>query len=92
MSEYGVEIASLDGATKDKLLKAIEDMAVDAAGKPVDTSEAANSNSNSSSNSNSNANSSGRVTKNIKGKKEIAITLPQLAGKGYPAPVQMKSS
>jgi hypothetical protein len=30
------------------------------------------------------------VTRTIKGKKEIDITIPQLAGKGYPAPVAMK--
>jgi hypothetical protein len=30
------------------------------------------------------------VTRTIKGKKEIDIPIPQLAGKGYPAPVAMK--
>ena len=37
-------------------------------------------------NKNSNADSD-RVTKNIKGKKEVSFPLAELQGKGYPAPV-----
>ena len=95
LSQYGVEFDSLDAATKDQLSKAIDDMAVDALGKPVDPNTASNSNSSANTNSASkkgNSNSSGNVTKNIKGKKEITISIPQLAGKGYPAPVALKAS
>ena len=58
-------------------------MAVDAKGNPVET--AGNTNSNSS-----NANSSGRVTRDIKGKKELVFEIAELRGKGYPAPVNME--
>jgi lipoprotein-anchoring transpeptidase ErfK/SrfK len=94
LSQYGVEFDSLDAATKEKLSRAVQDMAVDALGKPVDTTANSNTSSasNAISNSKANANSSGNVTKNIKGKKEIAVPIPQLAGKGYPAPVNLKSS
>ncbi|HEY0657324.1 MAG TPA: hypothetical protein VGD05_02565, partial [Pyrinomonadaceae bacterium] len=52
----------------------------------------ANSNSaNSGGNTNSqnkNANTDGgKVTRNVKGKKEVVLQLAQLQGKGYPAPV-----
>ena len=84
LAEYGVQLDSLDAPTKEKLLQAIEDMAVDASGKPVET--------NQNSNIKGNSNASGNVTRNIKGKKEIAITIPQLAGKGYPAPVDLRAN
>ncbi len=86
LSEHGVQLDSLEAAIKEKLLAAVDDMAADASGKPVET----NANSNSSNKANSN--SSGKVTKSIKGKKEVSVVLPQLRGKGYPAPVQMRSS
>ena len=85
LSEFGVTLDSLDEATRKKLLDGLEDMAVDATGKPVDPK----GNSNSESNANA---GSGRVTRNIKGRKEVSFPIPQLAGKGYPAPVAMKAN
>ena len=32
---------------------------------------------------------SGKITTTIKGKKEIVVDVPQLAGKGYPDPVDL---
>jgi len=52
-------------------------------------SSSANQNSNSQS-KNSNADD-GKVTRDIKGKKEVIIELAQLRGKGYPAPVALNS-
>ncbi|MCP9495027.1 MAG: L,D-transpeptidase [Pyrinomonadaceae bacterium MAG19_C2-C3] len=48
----------------------------------------ANSNKNFDSNKNSNSNDGGKVTRTVKGAKEVVIELPQLAGKGYPSPVE----
>lgn len=84
LSEFGVALESLDEATRKKILDGIEDMAVDATGNTVEaesSSEASNANSNS-----------GRVTRNIKGRKEVSFVVPQLAGRGYPAPVALKAN
>ena len=88
LGAYGVSLDSLDPQIKEKILDALKQMATDAQGHAADpsTSSAA---SNSSAKSRSNSNS-GSVTRTIKGKKEIDIPIPQLAGKGYPAPVAMK--
>jgi hypothetical protein len=49
----------------------------------------ANTNNNSNSkNTNANADD-GKVTRNIKGKKEVSFDIAELKGKGYPAPVGM---
>jgi hypothetical protein len=63
------------------------------------TANTSNANNSNSSNANSNFNSSnknansdgGKVTRNIKGKKESVIQLSQLQGKGYPAPVALSA-
>lgn len=83
LSVYGLNLDGLDTQLKEKILDALKQMATDAQGHPADPSS--NSNSKGASNSNS-----GSVTRTIKGKKEIDIPIPQLAGKGYPAPVAMK--
>jgi lipoprotein-anchoring transpeptidase ErfK/SrfK len=85
LSEFGVSLESLDHATQKKILEGIEDMAVDARGEPVDVE--ANSNS-----AKKPASKSGRVTRNIKGRKEVSFPIPQLSGKGYPAPVELKAN
>lgn len=86
LSEYGVNFDTLDPAVKEKMLGALKEMAQDALGKPVDGE------TNSNSRSNANTNSSGSVTKNIKGRKEIIIPVLQLSGKGYPTPVAMRAN
>jgi lipoprotein-anchoring transpeptidase ErfK/SrfK len=79
---YGLSLDTLPEDIKAKILDGLEQMAVDAKGKAVD--EPANSND-----VKANANSgTGRVTRNIKGKKMVEFKLEQLAGKGYPAPVE----
>ncbi|HTH51337.1 MAG TPA: L,D-transpeptidase [Pyrinomonadaceae bacterium] len=87
LSAYGVTVDSLDPQLKSKILDALKQMATDAQGHPADPSSSNASNSGSKGGSNSN---SGSVTRTIKGKKEIDIPIPQLTGKGYPAPVAMK--
>jgi len=82
---YGVTLESLSEQERSQLMDAIEQMAVDAQGDAVTGNGNVNSNSNSA-NSNS-----GKVTRNIKGKKEIAVDVAALRGKGYPAPASMPS-
>ena len=85
---YGVSLDSLDAADRDKILQGLKQMANDALGNPVDQNTSANMNSNANSAKNQNSNSNrDKVTKNIKGKKEVTFQLAQLQGKGYPAPV-----
>ena len=80
LETYGVDFGSLSEAERTKIMDALDQMAVDAQGKEVDPE--ANSNSNSK-------NNSGKVTRNIKGQKEIVIELAALQGKGYPGPVDL---
>ena len=88
LDAYGVSLDSLNADERDKIMQGLKQMANDAQGNPV----AQNANSNASSNANSAGNkpansNSDKVTKNIKGKKEVTFQLAQLQGKGYPAPV-----
>ena len=87
LDQYGVSFDTFDAATKAKVLEALSQMSRDAAGKPIEP----NANSNSTAGTNSNSTSS-RVTANVKGKKEIAFPLKELAGKGYPAAKNLKAS
>jgi lipoprotein-anchoring transpeptidase ErfK/SrfK len=80
LESYGVDFGALSEADRTKIMEALDKMAVDAQGKEVDPEANANSNS---------KNNSGKVTRNIKGQKEIVIELAALQGKGYPAPVDL---
>ena len=51
----------------------------------------ANKNQNSNSQAKNSNSGDGKVTREIKGKKEVVIELAQLKGKGYPAPVALNS-
>jgi lipoprotein-anchoring transpeptidase ErfK/SrfK len=103
LAANGVSMDSLTEAERTKVLDALRQMARDATGKPADgqpnaspsaTPETANKNANKNTNANGNANKnanaeSGKVTRTIKGQKEIVIELAALKGKGYPAPVAL---
>lgn len=92
LDTFGISLDTLNPAEREKILKGLEDMAIDAGGNAVDTDDGFNSDGSSrSANSNVNAKSnSGKVTRNIKGKKEVVFEIAALKGKGYPAPVGMK--
>jgi len=81
----GVTFDSLPVAEQEKIKAGLDQMAIDATGKPVDPNEANTANSNTK-------NTSETVTRNVKGKREVVFNLPQLKGKGYPAAVNMKSA
>ena len=76
---YGVSMSSFSPEEQAKVRDALSKMAIDAQGKPV---EEANNNSEKKS-------TSSRVTRNVKGSKEIVIEIAALRGKGYPAPVNI---
>lgn len=92
LESYGVSLDQLQGDVRAKILAGLNQMAADASGKPVDGVAGANSNQNTSS-ANTAAKSkepvSDKVTRSVKGKKEISFKLPELAGKGFPAPIGM---
>lgn len=93
LETYGVSLDNLTAPDREKILKGLQQMAIDATGNPVEVSadQANTGNQRNAANSNSknkNANSdSGSVTRNIKGKKEVSFDLAELKGKGYPAPI-----
>ncbi|CAN5659550.1 hypothetical protein BH24ACI1_BH24ACI1_26060 [soil metagenome] len=97
LDSYGVSLDSLKQQDREKILKGLTQMALDATGNAIETNASlqnnnsktdANKNSNNSKNTNINADN-GSVTRNVKGKKEVSFDLAELKGKGYPAAVGM---
>jgi lipoprotein-anchoring transpeptidase ErfK/SrfK len=100
---YGVSFDSLTTQERAQLTDALELMARDAKGTPATGDGTTNDNANKNDNGNKNANDNkasknkaseqerARVTRAVKGQKEIVIDLPALRGKGYPAPVNLDS-
>lgn len=78
---YGVSMSNFSPEEQAQVRDALSKMAIDAQGKPV---EEANSNSEKKP-------TSSRVTRNVKGSKEIVIEIAALRGKGYPAPVNINA-
>jgi lipoprotein-anchoring transpeptidase ErfK/SrfK len=87
---YGVSLDNLPD--REKILQGLKQMAYDATGNPVETNNA-DSNSNVNSNKKSSANSNSddsKVTRSIKGKKEVSFDIAELKDKGYPAMLEDK--
>jgi hypothetical protein len=80
LDTFGVSLDSLPQEQKQAILDGLKQMARDAKGNPVEENSQANSNRSST---------SSRVTRDAKGKKEVSFDIPQLKGKGYPAPVNL---
>ena len=78
----GVSFDSLSKDEQAEVTAAVRQMAVDAGGQKVTAEEIAEK-------AKAKKNSSKTVTRVIKGKKEIAISIDALKGKGYPAPVDL---
>jgi hypothetical protein len=83
----GVTLEQLSDQERSQAMNALKEMSRDASGK-LDESKASNANRNSKTKS---ENSSGKVTRTIKGSKEVVIEIAALKGKGYPAPVNMNT-
>ncbi len=93
LDAFGVSLDSLISVEREKLMAGLEMMAIDALGSPVEANQ--NVNSNVAANkpikpAKTSTAGDGKVTRNIKGKKEVVFELAELRGKGYPAPVNMK--
>ena len=85
LQAHGLSLASFSPEEQARIREALEKMAVDPQGKPVEEN---NSNSNAKDDKKP---TSSRVTRNIKGEKEVVIEIAALKGKGYPAPVNINS-
>ena len=83
----GVTLEQLSDQERSQVMNALKEMSRDASGK-LDESKPDNTNRNSKAKS---ENSSGKVTRTIKGSKEVVIEIAALKGKGYPAPVGMNT-
>lgn len=87
LSTYGVRLEQLSEQERTQILDALKEMSRDAQGRSDEAKTDSNSNA-ASKNANKKAqDASGKVTRTVKGRKEIVIELPALKGKGYPAPV-----
>jgi len=85
LQAYDVRPEQLSETERAQVLNALREMSRDPSGK-LDISSSGNANSNSSRKAD---NSNGKVTRTIKGQKEVVIEIAALKGKGYPAPVNL---
>jgi lipoprotein-anchoring transpeptidase ErfK/SrfK len=83
----GVTLEQLSEQERTQVLTALTEMSRDASGKLDDDSSSKNANSSSK----VKPNTSRKVTRVIKGRKEIVVEVAALKGKGYPAPVAMNT-
>ena len=82
LETYGLSMNDLSPEEQKTVRDALEKMATDPQGKPVDEEQ---------NNTNKKPSTSDKVTRNIKGQKEIVVDIAALKGKGYPAPVNINS-
>ncbi len=78
LESFGVSLSALSADEQVKLRDALKKMAIDAQGKPVEEG-----------NSDRKPSTTDKVTRNIKGQKEIVVEVAALKGKGYPAPLNI---
>ncbi|HYN85923.1 MAG TPA: L,D-transpeptidase family protein [Pyrinomonadaceae bacterium] len=88
LQAHGVAPEQLSEEERAQVQQALTEMARDAAGRPADgTPSATPSPTPAAKRESANANKGPeRVTRNVKGRKEVVIQIAALAGKGYPAP------
>lgn len=84
----GVSFDTLPAPEQEKMWQALQQMAIDASGNPVDPVSNANANANTKNGKSSSSN----VTKNVKGQRQVVFDIAALKGKGYPVPVNLKSA
>ena len=80
LENYGLSLDDIPADMRSNIVVSLEKMSLTPSGESPDSSDQKDKTKNDS-NSNS-----AKVTRAIKGQKELDFTLPQLAGKGYPAP------
>lgn len=85
---YGVDFKNLSEQEQMSVNAALQEMNLDAHGKPIANTETAENNyTDSAANSKEQRAKKGKVTRAVTGRKEIGIPISALKGKGYPAPV-----
>jgi len=92
LQSYGVSLSQLSESEHEDLMNALDQMARDATGKPAIGSSNSNgqtSQQKSRRGEQKTDRSNGKVTRTIRGEKMAVIQMPVLAGKGYPAPVDL---
>ncbi|MEJ7618828.1 MAG: L,D-transpeptidase [Pyrinomonadaceae bacterium] len=85
----GLSLDELAEGEKTRIMNALQKMARGATGKLVEPNQTPTPAANN--NARQNANESDKVTRNIKGEKEIILEIAALKGKGYPAPVDLNT-
>jgi len=80
LQSNGMSFDKLSDAARTAALRALNAMSRNAGGKPVTETDSKPA---------KNKDSTGKVTRLIKGAKEAVIDIPELAGKGYPAAVDL---
>jgi lipoprotein-anchoring transpeptidase ErfK/SrfK len=107
LGKYGVTMEQLSQSERAQVEKALQDMARDAKGNLDNNAMTKNSQANSQTdpvsamkkdasatkkeNDKKAAAESGKVTRTVKGAKEVVIEIAALSGKGYPAPVALNT-
>ena len=84
LESYGVSINQLTANERAEIDKAIKLMSRDPAGKPVVNPSPAEANNKKQTNIENK-----QVTRTVKGTKDVVVEVAALAGKGYPAPVEL---
>jgi len=87
LQAYGVTVDQLSEGQRSQVTNALSQMARGASGKPVIKLAGADGSDKDEVKPKNNA--SGKVTRTIKGGKEVVIEIGALKGKGYPAPVDL---
>lgn len=94
LAAYGVTREQLSKSELAKVMDGLKQMSRDASGR-LDIADSTTLNSNATSGKTSKKgrpigdNPTGRVTRSIKGQKEVVVAIAALEGKGYPAPVDL---
>jgi lipoprotein-anchoring transpeptidase ErfK/SrfK len=92
LQAFGVSLDELYPGSRKQIMDALAEMQLDASGKPADGVTEDNTNSSRTGSRGTSNSNNVRVTRNVKGRKEVDIKIPQLDGKGYPAPVALRSA
>ncbi|MEW6127866.1 MAG: L,D-transpeptidase family protein [Acidobacteriota bacterium] len=88
LGKYGVTVEDLSEAEQTQILKALKDMSRDASGKLDNDKRGVNaSQSNANRKTDKPKAKSAKVTRTVKGAKEVVIDIAALVGKGYPEPI-----
>ena len=97
LEAHGVQFDQLSGQERAQVTAALRQMARDAQGNPTDATASPtpiaspSPTPTASPAKNANSGADDRVTRPVKGQKEIVINIAALQGKGYPAPVNLNT-